>query len=224
MKLRSIFVPIVLLAAVAASAQTPRAIPDSLKYALPEFAAGRVVFDDGHAATGVFNFSYLDQTIRFKDGDKVMALADNAFVKSLSAGGRIFTRDRDHFIETIDYVGAISLCIFKDVHIQREANAGAYGFTDQASNVRTQNMRDVDARYQDLTQTYDLEQELVLPYNYREAFFLMDGKNIYKAGKQSFRKCFSSEKAKVDEYLSTHEVDYNSREDVTAFFKAMKGM
>ena len=84
-------------------------------------------------------------------------------------------------------------------------------------------MRDVDARYQDLTQTYDLDQELVLPYNYRETFFLMDGKNIYKAGKQSFRKCFSSEKSKVDEYLSAHDVDFNSRADVTAFFKAMKG-
>ena len=135
MKIRNILISAMLLAAVAASAQTPKVIPDSLKYALPEFAAGRVVFDDGHAVTGVFNFSYLDQTIRFMDGKKVMALADNAFVKSLSAGGRIFTRDRDHFIETIDYVGAISLCIFKDVHIQREANAGAYGFTDQVSRL-----------------------------------------------------------------------------------------
>lgn len=209
--------------AVAAFAQSPRVIPDSLKYALKEFSPGRVVFDDGRSATGVFNFSYLDQTVRFMDGDKVMALADNAFVKTLSAGGKIFTRDRDHFVETIDYVGSVSLCIYKDVHIQREANAGAYGFTDQASNVRTQNMRDVDARTQDLTKTYDLEQELVLPYNYRETFFLSDGRSIYKAGKQSFRKCFSSEKAKVDEYLDTHEVDYNSREDVTAFFRAMKG-
>jgi len=215
---------VVLAFAAAASAQTPKVIPDSLKYALPEFAPGRVVFEDGHAATGNFNFSYLDQTVRFMDGDKIMALADNAYVKSLSAGGHIFTRDRDHFIETIDYVGSISLCIYKDVHIQREANAGAYGFTDQASNVRTQNMHDVDARYQGLTQTYDLEQELVLPFNYRETFFLMDGKNIYKAGKQSFRKCFSSEKAKVDGYLETHEVDYGSREDVTAFFNYMKGL
>ena len=220
--IRTALTVLFLASALSASAQSPRVIPDSLKYALPEFAPGRVVFDDGRAATGYFNFSYLDQTVRFKDGDKTMALADNAFVKTLSAGGRIFTRDRDHFIETMDYVGSVSLCIYKDVHIQREANAGAYGFTDQASNVRTQNMRDVDGRPQDLAQTYDLEQELVLPYNYRESFYLMDGKSIYKAGKQSFRKCFSSEKAKVDEYLATHEVDYNSREDVTAFFKAMK--
>ena len=48
-------------------------LPDSVKYYLPEFMEGRIIYKDGGFSTGRFNISTLDQTIRYMDSDeKVM--------------------------------------------------------------------------------------------------------------------------------------------------------
>lgn len=211
-----------LLIATVSFAQTPKPVPDSLKYALKKFELGRVTFNDGRVVQGEFNYSYLDQVIRFKENGKVMALSDNAYVTKLSAGGKLFTRYKNGFIETVDFIGAVSLCVLKEVSVIKEELAGAYGFTDQASFNKEVNMRNMDARVQDMVQTYDLEQELVLPYKYSETYYLMNGNRVFPATAQSFKKVFSSEKSKVEQYLQEHNVDFSSFSDISAFFTFMK--
>ena len=63
-------------------------LPDSVKYYLPEFMEGRIIYKDGGFSTGRFNISTLDQTIRYMDSDeKVMGIKDNASLTGLQLEG-----------------------------------------------------------------------------------------------------------------------------------------
>ncbi len=56
-------------------------VPDSLKYVLPQFALGQVVYKDGTYSAGKFNISTIDQSIRFIDRDgSEKALVDGSNV------------------------------------------------------------------------------------------------------------------------------------------------
>ena len=62
------------LCTLAAGAQSRQAsfeamLPDSVKYVLPAFAEGSLVYKDGGFSKGSFNISALDQTLRYIDTD-----------------------------------------------------------------------------------------------------------------------------------------------------------
>lgn len=221
-KLLTIFALALALISIDAAAQGPRVVPDSLKYALNKFEAGRLTFTDGRVATGYFNFGYLDQRIRFKENNEILCVAENDLVKNLSAGSKFFTKFKTFYIETIAFKGQYSLCMHRRVDVREDATAtAAYGFSDEASFSRQQSMRTVDNRNETKAQDYDLDKEIVLDYRYHEDYYLVNGNKIVPANMQTFKKFFSSKKNEIEGYCAEHNVDFDSRDDMIALFKFM---
>ena len=86
-------------------------LPDSVKYVLPAFKNGRVVYKNGEFSPGVFNISTLDQSLRFMQDGQELSVADIDEVDRVSIGGMLFLRQQNGFFGIVDQAGDVCLCV-----------------------------------------------------------------------------------------------------------------
>ena len=73
---------------------------DSVKYILPEFSAGMVIFENGEQSNGAVNINTIDQKVHFIDPNgKILVLSNNEQVSRVFIKGRSFINSRYGYIE-----------------------------------------------------------------------------------------------------------------------------
>lgn len=222
MKKLILIVITVLAASATLSAQTPQekfeqSLPDSVKYYLPQFEKGRIVYTDGGFSAGTFNIGTLDQTIRFVSEDKsILALTNMDEVDRVTIGAFLFIKNKSAFIAVADNCDGVLLGITKRLEIDNFSKKGAYGTESQTASVTTYGSIQATGNIFDLD-TGGKHKVKQYPYIYYK-------NSAHIASKSSFLKAFPSHKAEITKYLTDNRVDFSSIDDVMMLFSYVKSL
>jgi hypothetical protein len=192
-------------------------ILDSIKYVLPDFTAGIVIFKDGRTANGPLNISTITQKLLFisPEGEIQVAYNQNT-IDRVSVKGRSFVQTNQGFVELLDMVDDVILGCVKRVKFLESEKKGAFGTSSQTSSVTSISSITADG------QIYELAQNVKTPYIYSVTPYLgRNGKFSY-ATKKYMLRCFPSKKNEIEAYLKENKVDFENLEDVRALFEYLK--
>ena len=100
-------------------------LPDSVKYYVPEFTAGSIVFTDGGFSTGKLNISVVDQTVRFVDkSGEILSLSNQDQVDRVVIGKYLFLKNGNEFAAVVRSADEASLVVTRNHGWQRGALTG----------------------------------------------------------------------------------------------------
>ncbi|HKM13229.1 MAG TPA: hypothetical protein PL115_03935 [Bacteroidales bacterium] len=190
---------------------------DSVKYVLPDFTAGVVIFKDGRTANGPLNISTISQKLLFisPEGEIQEVLNQNS-IDRVSVKGHSFVQSKQGFIELLDMVDDVILGSVKRVKFLESEKKGAFGTTSETTSVTSISSISTEG------QRYELAQNVKTPFTYRVTPYLgRNGKFSY-ATKKYMLKCFPSKKNEIETYLKENKVDFENLEDVRALFEYLK--
>ena len=210
--------------ALSATAQLPQrainvsiedVLPDSIKYVVPSFGEGVLVFSDGSRSRGTFNISTIDQSLRFidTDGSKKM-LDDDALVDRVTIGGNVFIRQDISYLRIVRDYGNVILCMEKILQFD-SVKQGGYGTTSELANIKTYQIYSPGEESQinfDKNLRYELKET---PYLYRNG-------RAYIPTRKVLYKCFPDKKETINSYLKEHKVDFTSFDEVAKLLEDLK--
>lgn len=190
---------------------------DSVKYALPDFTAGMVVFKDGRTANAPLNISTITQKLLFISPDgEIQEVVNQNNIDRVSVKGYSFVQTSQGFVELLDMVGDVVLGCVKRVKFLESEKKGAFGTSAVTTSVTTISSISTEG------QRYELAQHVNTPYTYRVTPYLgRNGKFSY-ATKRYMMKCFPSKKNEIEAYLKENKVDFENMDDVRALFEYLK--
>ncbi|HOG41921.1 MAG TPA: hypothetical protein PK979_01705 [Bacteroidales bacterium] len=190
---------------------------DSVKYVLPDFTAGIVIFKDGRTANGPLNISTISQKLLFiSPQGEIQEVLNQNNIDRVSVKGRSFVQTKQGFVELLDIADNVILGSVKRVKFLESEKKGAFGTTSETTSVTSISSISTEG------QRYELAQHVNTPFTYRVTPYLgINGKFSY-ATKKYILKCFPSKKDKIESYLKENKVDFESLEDVRALFEYLK--
>lgn len=190
-------------------------LPDSVKYYLPEFMEGRIIYKDGGFSTSKFNISTIDQTIRFIDSEgNVMGIKDNSSVDRAFIGGSIFLRYRNYYLAISLDIDDVYLCATRKLLIG-DQKKGAFGTESSTSNIKE--VKRVEGHG---GMIYDLNGKQ--NYEVKNIPFLYKNNIAYAPTKKRLLKLFKNKSDLINKYLETHKVNFNDFDDVLSLMMAIK--
>lgn len=190
-------------------------LPDSVKYYLPEFMEGRIIYKDGGFSTAKFNISTIDQTIRFIDADgKVMGIKDNASVDRASIGGSLFIRYRTYYLAFALDIDGIYLCATRKLLFGDEKK-GAFGSESSTSNIKE--IKRIEGQGGLI---FDLNGNP--SYEVRTIPFIYRNKVAYAPTKKLLLRFFKDQSDIINAYLDTNKVNFNDFNQVYQLMSAIK--
>ena len=190
-------------------------LPDSVKYYLPEFMEGRIIYKDGGFSTGRFNISTLDQTIRYMDSDeKAMGIKDNASVDRASIGGLLFIRYRTYYLAFSLDIDGTYLCVSRRL-VFKDEKKGAFGSESSTSNIKE--VKKIESHGGSV---YDLNGNP--SYEIKNIPFIYRNKVAYAPTKKLLLRFFKDRADTINNYLDTHKVNFTDFHQVYQLMTAIK--
>lgn len=190
-------------------------LPDSVKYYLPNFGEGRVVYKDGQFSKGKFNISTLDQTLRFIDENgEVMSLTDANTVDRVSIDGMLFIKYQNSFMAFSLDVDDVYLCASKRLEFN-DAKKGAFGSESSTTNIKQANKVEGYGG-----QIFNLDGNL--NYTVKLYPFIYKNKVAYVPTRKIILRTFKDRADKIEAYLAEHDVNFNDFDQVYALLSAIK--
>ncbi|MDD2595420.1 MAG: hypothetical protein PHD11_06345 [Bacteroidales bacterium] len=188
-------------------------ILDSVKYVMPEYSKGIVVFTNGERSEGMLNISTIRQTLMFISPEgEVLEVKDNDEVSRVTIKGRSFVRHRGLYIELLNMASDVVLAANYRINFLETEKQGAYGKASPTTSVTT------ISNYSDGGRMIELDQNLTTPFRYKEVPYLYKDGTFYIASKKNFQKCFPDKKKQIESYLKETKVDFEKMEDVRLLF------
>lgn len=189
-------------------------LPDSVKYVLPAFKNGRVVYKNGEFSPGVFNISTLDQSLRFMQDGQELSVADIDEVDRVSIGGMLFLRQQNGFFGIVDQAGDVCLCVERRI-VFDDTKSGAYGRRSSTTNIK-----EMQSLHSEQGVDFDLSGEV--RYTVRErALLYRDGK-VYSPGKRQFMRLFPDKKDQIEAWTREHKIDPDDYAGILPLFESLK--
>ena len=189
---------------------------DSVKYVLPEFTAGTVIFNDKGYSNGAVNIHALTQKVHFIDenGD-IREIDDNSNVKIVIAKKRNFLNCSYGFIEMYESAGEVTVGELRQVNIISEVKTGAYGSKSESTAIQSVGF------VTDNGMKTDLNVNTRVPYIYRKVPYLIRKGSVIPANRKTFTKSFPHKKDFIEQYLKENKVDFENVEQVREFFRIL---
>lgn len=194
-----------------------RSFPDSVKYVLPAFDKGRIIYSNGEFSAGKFNIDSHCQKILFLDETgSVKQLDNDSDVSKIYIGNSVFYRTGGRFITFIGEYGDVYFMAAKVLEIKDREKKGAFGMTSETTNITQYGTMYSGG------QIYDLEQFSQIKYSVRFYPYLNIGGRFYPMTKKKLMKTFPEKKDAIEEYFSKNVVDLGKQEDVNALIAFIK--
>lgn len=192
------------------------AIPDSLIYALPDYANGSISFSNGKAASGLLNICNIDQKLYFKDKNgTILEVEGSDEVKYASIGGKAFLRYAGMFV-MVPNTGETCLAVGKQITIFTDVKSGAYGMLSETSNIKTVN------NIYDAAGKIDLTQSITYPYKYKVIPYLYVGGKLMPVTKKNLEKAYPDKKGAVDVFVKENRASLDDYETLSAFIRTLR--
>lgn len=189
---------------------------DSIKYVLPEFASGMVLFSNGQQSHGALNINTIDQRVHFIDSKgAVLALTDNDKVSKVFIKGRTFMKNRNGYIEILESTDDVVMGVYRSVSFLSEDKEGAFGSKSQTSSIQTVNAVQSDGYM------IDFEKNRNSPYIYKQVPYVCRKGLFYPVSKKVLYKCFPNKKEAIDKYIDENKVNMGNVAEVREMFKAI---
>ena len=188
-------------------------LPDSVKYYVPEFTTGSIVFTDGGFSTGKLNISVVDQTVRFVDkSGEILSLSNQDQVDRVVIGKYLFLRNGKEFAAVVRSADEASLVVTRRFVFERDKKKGAFGARSETTNISSVASASSESGISfDLSTTSEYRIDTV-PYLYRK-------KRFYPITRKNLLKFFPDKKEAVSSYLDNHDVNLQKVEDVELLFQ-----
>ena len=206
------------LLALSARAQSAQAdfeasLPDSVKYVMPAFGPGNILYKDGGFSRGSFNICTVDNTLRYRDTDQSeKVLADPSQVESVSISGVLFLHTQNMYLGVVTDYDDVLLCVEKRM-VFDDRKVGAYGTKSATSSIRT-----VGAST-DNGSTFRFSN---VKYEVRETPYLYKKGRVYVPSKKTLAKLFPAKKADIEAYLESNRVEFSNYSQVEALMDKLK--
>lgn len=189
---------------------------DSVKYVLPEFNAGIVIFNDGQQSNGALNINTIDQKVHFIDPNgQILVLSNNNDVARVFIKGRTFMNSRYGYVEIYETAGDIFMGEVRKVGFITEDKVGAFGSKSQTTAIQAVNS------VQATGYMVDFEQQKNSPYTYRKTPYLCRKGQFLTVTKKSVQKCFPDKKEAIEQYVAEQNPNFNNVAEVREMFKAI---
>lgn len=190
---------------------------DSVKYVLPEFAAGMVLFNNGEQSNGALNISTIDQKVHFIDpSGTILVLSNNEQVSRVFIKGRSFINSRYGYIEIYETAGDTFMGELRKVGFISEDKIGAFGSKSQTTSIQTINSVQTTGGYM-----VDFEKQKNSPYTYKKVPYLCRKGMFQTVTKKTLQKCFPDKKEAIEQYINENDINLNNVEDVRKLFKEL---
>lgn len=190
---------------------------DSVKYILPEFTAGMVIFKNGEQSNGAINISAIDQKIHFIDPKgEVLVITNNDEVSRVFAKGRTFLNSRYGYVELYETVGDIFMGEVRKVGFISEDKVGAFGSKSQTTSIQTINSVQTSGGYM-----VDFEKQRNSPYTYKKIPYVCRKGLFLTVSKKTLQKCFPDKKDIIEKYIQENDPNLSNVEDVRKMFKTI---
>ena len=190
---------------------------DSVKYVLPEFAAGMVIFNNGEQSNGALNINTIDQKVHFVDpSGTILVLSNNEQVSRVFRKGRSFINSRYGYIEVYETAGDTFMGELRRVGFISEDKVGAFGSKSQTTSIQTINSVQTSGGYM-----VDFEKQKNSPYTYKKIPYLCRKGMFQTVTKKTLQKCFPDKKEAIEQYLAEKDPNLNNVDEVRELFKAL---
>ncbi len=206
------------LMAVNAGAQSAQAefeatLPDSVKYVIPAFGPGSILYKDGGFSRGSFNICTLDNTLRYIDTDQSeKVLADPSQVESVSISNVLFLHVNNMYLGVVKDFGEVLLCVEKRL-VFDDRKTGAYGTSSATTSIRTVGTS---------TEGGSTFRFSKVKYEVKESPYLYKKKRIYVPSKKTLVKLFPDKKADIEAYVQESRVDFSDFRQVEALLEKIR--
>lgn len=192
-------------------------ILDSVKFVLPEFASGIVIFNDGTQSNGALNINTMTQCVHFIDPDgKDLALVNNNQVSKVFIKNRLFLNSRYGYIEVYETTDDVFMGELRSVNFISEAKEGAFGSKSQTTSIQTLTHIETSAGYR-----VDFEKQKNSPYSYKKIPYLHRKGAFVPATKKAFQRYFPSKKEFIEQYVDKHDLRLNHVDHARELFKTV---
>lgn len=206
------------LMALSAGAQSAQAefeasLPDSVKYVMPAFGPGNILYKDGGYSRGSFNICTVDNTLRYIDTDESeKVLADPSQVETVSISGVLFLHSQSMYLGVVGDYDDVLLCVNKHL-VFDDRKAGAYGTSSATSSIRTVGAStDNGSTFRFSNVKYEVKET---PYLYKKG-------RVYVPSKKTLTKLFPAKKADIESFLQENLVDFSDYRQVEALMEKVK--
>ena len=190
---------------------------DSVKYILPEFTAGMVIFKNGEQSNGAINISTIDQKIHFIDPKgEILVITNNDEVSRVFAKGRTFLNSRYGYVELYETIGDIFMGEVRRVGFISEDKVGAFGSKSQTTAIQTVNSVQTSGGYM-----VDFEKQKNSPYTYKKIPYVCRKGLFLTVSKKSLQKCFPDKKEIIEQYIKEKDPNLGNVEEVREMFKTI---
>lgn len=190
---------------------------DSVKYILPEFTAGMVIFKNGEQSNGAINISTIDQKIHFIDPKgEVLVITNNDDVSRVFAKGRTFLNSRYGYVELYETVGDIFMGEVRRVGFISEDKVGAFGSKSQTTAIQTVNSVQTSGGYM-----VDFEKQKNSPYTYKKIPYVCRKGLFLTVSKKTLQKCFPDKKEIIEQYIKEKDPNLGNVDEVREMFKTI---
>ena len=190
---------------------------DSVKYILPEFTAGMVIFKNGEQSNGAINISSIDQKIHFIDPKgEVLVITNNEEVSRVFAKGRTFLNSRYGYVELYETIGDIFMGEVRKVGFISEDKVGAFGSKSQTTSIQTINSVQTSGGYM-----VDFEKQRNSPYTYKKIPYVCRKGLFLTVSKKTLQKCFPDKKDIIEQYIQEKNPNLSHVDDVREMFKTI---
>ncbi len=190
---------------------------DSVKYVLPEFAAGMVLFSNGQQSNGAINISTIDQKVHFIDSNgDILAVTNNDDVTRAFVKGRAFANSRYGYIEIYETTGDVFIGEARRVSFVSEDKVGAFGSKSQTTAIQTIGSVQTTGGYM-----VDFEKQKNSPYIYKKTPYLCRKGLFLTVTKKTLQKCFPDKKEFIEQYMNEHKPNLNNVEEAREMFRAI---
>lgn len=186
------------------------------RYAMPTFSNGKIILKDKTTYTGKFNVDNCSQSLRMigEKGD-TLSVASEGSVVSLSAGGYLFYKIKNRYIQILDTDGETSLGLSKQVTFGRKALTGAFGMSDDVAMM--DNVVSTEDNFY-----YQIEKGLwtgSVHFNYREIVYIVNKGRLYNFTNSILKKFFPDKYPDIERYVKEQKLDISKREDASLLYK-----
>lgn len=191
-------------------------MPDSIKYLLPTFTKGYVLFKNGERSEARFNYNMLTGEVQFlNEKDSVMDIANPDDVHFVSMEGHFFVKYKKNYIDIIDD-GDVQLGVHRRLRITSDRKDAGYGGTSSLMKVET--VTSLTEAGVDLTTNEEL---IYTEYN---TFYVIKGKSTSVASKKVFLKAFPKHKAEIEKFIKDNKVDFSKEMDLRSLMIYCKSL
>ena len=181
------------------SAQDSVGIPNDVFYLMPKMTQGTLLFRDKSPVNGQFNICAVDNTVRFMDKGKELAMENDESMLEVVFHDVAFLHRDGTFYRLYPVSDEAFVAVKRDVLIMNDIKMASYGMesnTTAVDNIETFNMPG---------RTLELSAMKDIPYRMTETAALYRKGSIISLTKRNLTKCFPDQKAEIEAWFAANK-------------------